>query len=274
MKAFGIPRFDSGAAGIHLLWTWPDVLPLSTHGYDIQRLEYSQKDWRWTCETISREMFDLLRILAEIPALLGPLRLQTGVTFTRAWDDSVGAPTVGFWGPSVYSAGSYKSPSFSVLIQELTRPADRVSVEIENDEALLVIALSAGKSVAVAMGDGSGYILLSAPSIDMVRVYFPSNRLLFEAKICVASVEARAAEWAKAPYLVRGLTLPIRETDATLTTPAAEYAAAKRRLLSAETLSRGLRAVRRHVAQTGRGHRARTQRPTCCSDSRRSHTVV
>jgi hypothetical protein len=258
MKAFGIPRFDSGAAGIHLLWTWPDVLPLSTHGYDIQRLEYSQKDWRWTCETISRQMFDLLRILAEIPAPLGPLRLQTGVTFTRAWDDSLGTPTVGFWGPTVYSAGAYKSPSFSVLIQELTRPADRISVEIENDEALLVIALSGGKSVAVAVGDGSGYILLSAPSIDVVRVYFPSNRLLFEAKICVASVDATAAEWAKAPYLVRGLTLPIHEADPALTTPATEYAAAKRRLLGTETLSQAdfeqfVATLRKPVAATALG---------------------
>ena len=38
MQAIGVPRTDPGAEGIHLLWTWPDVLPLSIDGYDIQRL--------------------------------------------------------------------------------------------------------------------------------------------------------------------------------------------------------------------------------------------
>jgi hypothetical protein len=29
---------DLGAEGIDLIWTWPDVLPVSVNGWDIQRL--------------------------------------------------------------------------------------------------------------------------------------------------------------------------------------------------------------------------------------------
>ncbi|MGA7636214.1 MAG: hypothetical protein WCB00_04755, partial [Candidatus Acidiferrales bacterium] len=119
MKAFGIPRFDPDAKGIHLLWTWPDVLPISTHGYDIQRLAYRQKDWRQQCETITRVMIDLLLLLGEIPAPLGPLRLQTGATFSRVWDPSLGGPTLSSWHSAVYGAASYEAPSFDLLAQEL-----------------------------------------------------------------------------------------------------------------------------------------------------------
>ncbi len=238
MRVFGIPRFDTEATGIHLLWTWPEVLPISAHGYDIQRLEYDQKDWRWTCELISREMFDLLQLLNELPAALGPLRLQPDVTFRRAWDPSLGLPTVAAWHAAVYSAEHAAPLPFAALVQELSQPADRVSVRTETMQELLVIALSAGKAVAVTIGDASQTIELGAPGIDTVMVYYPSARL-FELTICVARVSVTDAQWDRAPYLVKGLTLPIHEADPTLTTGVAEYAAARHRLVGGETLSQG-----------------------------------
>ncbi len=238
MHVFGIPRFDAGAAGIHLLWTWPDVLPISTPGYDVQRLEYSQKDWRWTCELISREMVDLLQLVNELPAPLGPLRLETGVTFHRVWDATLGHPTLATWHSTVYSVESPWS-SLVALVQELSQPADRVSVRSEMAQDLLVIALSGGKTVGVAAGDASQTIDIGASGIDRVVVYAASALRLFELTICVARVEVSDAEWARAPYLVKNLTLPIHEADPTLTTGVAEYAAAKHRLVGSETLSQG-----------------------------------
>ncbi|MGA7190493.1 MAG: hypothetical protein WBY66_18515, partial [Candidatus Acidiferrales bacterium] len=258
MIAFGIPRFDPDAKGIHLLWTWPDVLPISTHGYDIQRLAYRQKDWRQQCETITRVMIDLLLLLGEIPAPLGPLRLQTGATFSRVWDPSLGGPTLSSWHSAVYGAASYEAPSFDLLAQELTEPTDRVTVEGASKQPILVIALSGGKSVAVGVGDGTQSVVLTAPSIDTILIYFQSARLIDELTICVAQSLVTDAEWAKAPYIVKGLTLPIHEADPSLTTGTAEYAAAKHRLVGTETLSQGdfdafVATVRRPVAATTLG---------------------
>ena len=39
MRAFAIPRVDPGTAGIDVLWTWPDTLPLSLKGYDVLRID-------------------------------------------------------------------------------------------------------------------------------------------------------------------------------------------------------------------------------------------
>lgn len=47
----------------------------------------------------------------------------------------------------------------------------------------------------------------------------------------------KQAERANALYIAKGLTLPIRETDTSLTTPAAELAAARARLVGGESLA-------------------------------------
>ena len=229
MNAHGIPRFDAGAEGIHLLWTWPDVLPLSAHGYEIQRLEYRRLDSTSTCETITAPIIDVLERIGEYPAPLGLLRLQIGSKFVPIWEVA--------FGKEVFT-GTKRAPymaveTLAVFIQELTTPTDFALVEAH--QAAIVIALSNGKSVAMSAGDGSTSILLSAPSIDTLYIYVLNLRFE-EMTICRLTEVIPEGMWSRAPYLIRGLTLPIREADPTLATPAQEYAAAKSRLVGTETL--------------------------------------
>ncbi|HEY5340688.1 MAG TPA: hypothetical protein VIK27_06655, partial [Candidatus Aquilonibacter sp.] len=230
MNAFGIPRFDQGATGIHLLWSWPDVLPLSVHGYDIQRLPYQRSDRRSECETITLPIIDLLERIGEYPAPLGPLRLRNDVQFVPLWD-----PAFGDAGPATAKVAPFMATQQrAVFIQELATPADGASVQ--SPVASIVIATSRGKSVAMAAGGGSQTIELSAPAIDTLFIYVLTARIQ-SLEICTYTEFVPPDRWTKAPYIVRGLTLPIHEADPSLATPAAEYAAAKARLVASETLA-------------------------------------
>jgi hypothetical protein len=229
VNAFGIPRFDQGASGIHLLWSWPDVLPLSVHGYDIQRLPYQRSDRRSTCETITLPIIDILERVGEYPAPLGPLRLRTDVQFVPLWDPAFGVADVATAKAAPYMATEQRA----VFIQELATPAD--SAFVQSPVAAIVIATSHGKSVAMAAGGGAQTIELNAPAIDALYIYVLTTRIQsFE--ICTFAEDIPPDRWAQAPYIVRGLTLPIHEADPSLTTPAAEYAKASSRLVVSETL--------------------------------------
>src|SRR4051812_40051698 len=89
MRVMAIPRLDPAGTGIHLIWTWPDVLPLSEGGYDIQRLTGHEQRSVERCETIDARIIGILRARAEYPAPLGPLRLKSNVRFRPVTDSSL-----------------------------------------------------------------------------------------------------------------------------------------------------------------------------------------
>ena len=265
MQAFGVPRLDPGYEGIHLVWSWPDVLPLSEHGYDIQRLDLSEERIPERCETIDTPVIAALRKFSEYPALLGPLRLRTGAKLVPINDPKLvaggsdpGDHPPGFGPPS---AGAIKAAVAGVLaaapavlttitaastapapleeyIQELDTVAERVVVTASARVAL-AIALYRGKVVAVAPAAGSPLTMqLAGSAIDSVVVYVSG---LERMTICAFERPQTKPDgqdaWTAAPYVVKGLTLPVREADASLATPALEYAKAKSRLLGGETLA-------------------------------------
>ena len=258
MQAFGVPRLDAGAEGIHLVWTWPDVLPVSQGGYDIQRLGSKDQRWQRRCETIDPAIVGYLLARGEYPASLGPLRLRPGASFGPITDSDLLSPNAGTAHSLERPADSLrvdidgalaamvaKSPigiipaaaNYSALIQELTDAVQWIS--IDSDRAiLLALALCNGKVVQWAVGNTAPVSLqLFAPSIDTVVLYTSGVSSI---QICAMTVvDANGGAWSKAPYIAKGLTLPIHETDPALVTPVQEYAAAKARLLPAETLIQG-----------------------------------
>jgi len=216
MQSFAIPRTDPSGEGIHLLWTWPDVLPLSVGGYDIQRLDGGEDKWESRCEQIGRELIDYLARRGEYAAPLGPLRMTTGVRIQP------GGPV-----------------GLTAFTQELTAPVERATVEVTGKFAV-ALALSQGKVTQVASATiFPATLLLQAPSIDTIVVYTAAAELVV---ICVYERPGEVKpgsdpEWDHAPYIAKGLTLPIKEADPALATPAQEYAAAHGRLLPGETLT-------------------------------------
>jgi hypothetical protein len=255
MQFFAIPRLDSGYEGIHLVWSWPDTLPISIDGYDIQRLANKEQRWASHCEQIDRPIIDYLRRNAEYPAPLGPLRLRQDAKFSPITDATLfsnaadtGDHPPGFGDPK--SAEIHQSLSATLVaapvlaavvdlrvdefIQELSVPVERATVSATARFAF-AIALRAGKSVAVGASSAtSSVIQLIAPAIDTIIVYALSPQLI---DICVFDRPPESDRmWANAEYIVKHLTLPIRECNPALTTQAQEFAEAKSRLLGSETL--------------------------------------
>jgi hypothetical protein len=260
MQAYGVPRLDAGAEGIHLVWTWPDVLPLSIGGYDIQRIDARELRWEAQCEDIDRWLIGYLRVRREYPAPLGPLRLQSGITWKSIDGTELLSPSgdpgdhpQGFGPPNKQAVHASLSsvlatsiapatsvgPEFDLFIQELTTPVERASVEVSGQLAI-AMAMSGDKVVQVVpAGPLPATMQLQAPSIDTILVYVVSPLSLH---ICAYQRPAAKPNvpdpiWSPAPYIVKGLTLPIHEADAALTTPALEYAAATGRMMASETLT-------------------------------------
>ena len=275
MQAFAIPRLDAGAEGIHLVWAWSSVLPLSVDGYDVQRLSGGEQRWAARCETIDAALIALLRTRAEYPAPLGPLRLRGGAKFAPL-DAKQGALAVA--APSALLAASPLAAAsagavFDEFIQELDHPVERATVAVTARLAV-AIALRAGKSVALGVAGAPGATIeLLALAIDTVVVYALSPQSL---TICVYDRPdvKEDGDWAGAPYVAKHLTLPIHETDPGLATPAQELATAQARLVGGETLAQAdferLAATLRDPAAAARDAAASASR--WCARTRRRAT--
>lgn len=243
MQAFAIPRLDAGAEGIHLVWAWSPVLPLSVDGYDVQRLSGGEQRWASRCETIDPPLIALLRTRNEYPAPLGPLRLRGGARFKPLDDARLHAGANDLKQASISAAlaatplaAASTNVAFDEFVQELDRPVERATVQAAARIAV-AIALRDGKSVALGVSGASpATIELLAPAIDTIVVYALAPQSI---TICVydRALQKDDGDWAAAPYVAKHLTLPIRETDPGLATPAQELAAAQARLVGGETLA-------------------------------------
>jgi len=226
--AVGICRLDAGAEGIHLAWNAPELVAVSSPGFDIQR-RVAQRGIKFQCFSLGGKEFSTLHTRHELLSPIGTFLYRRG-------------------GPLLpISSGSQPWPSTTGLVDiftlELLHPTNhvRISGEIAPSSGLgpfafLAIALAAGKAVAVATHAADGtFFTLDANGIDNVAIYTVAPAKL---NVCVAPPDsADGTTWHDAPYLVRGLTMPVREADATLSTPAAEWQAASARLVPGDVFS-------------------------------------
>jgi hypothetical protein len=248
MQAFAIPRTDPGAEGIEVLWTWPDNLPLSTQGYDVLRLDGREIPWQQTCETIGAPEITSLRTRFEIAAPLGALRLRRdsklapisaaaqqlaqAATHAEAAQSAV-VPAAMLAGAVGVAPAAVAMP-LECYIQELTQPADRATVS-PVASAAMAIALVRGKAVASGLsGAGGSTINLAGAGIDTILLYTVG---VTSFTICTfVPAAGKDDPWSKATVVAKGLTLPIKECDPSLATPAQELATAQSRLVGTETL--------------------------------------
>jgi hypothetical protein len=230
MYAFGICRFDAGAEGIHLAWNPPDVVCLSSPGFDIQR-RIAGREAKFQCVSLTAREFLSLSAHNEIQSALGP------VLYRRT----------GPLPPVIPSAAATPWPSSSATVDvytlELATPTDlvRIAVSIPPSAAIqpfaaFIVAVSAGKAVAfaIALGDGTS-VTLNANLIDTVVVYTVSPLTI---TICAAVPEdPNDSTWTGVPFIVKGLTLPIRQADPSLLNETAEWNAAKLRMIVGDALA-------------------------------------
>jgi hypothetical protein len=250
MQAFAIARAEPGAEGIEILWTWPDTLPLSLAGYDVLRLESREQSTRPVCETIDAPQLAILRSKNEYAAPLGRLRLQIGAKFTplataanalhQAQASFQAQPAAALILPQSLSLPVVEFANVGTLpvecyIQELTKPADRVTISVSARNSM-AIAMARGKAVASGQSTlNPAYYTLAAPAIDTVLLYTVAVTTF---TICeyLPAAGGTADPWSKATIIAKGLTLPIKQADPGLATPAQELTTAQARIVSIETL--------------------------------------
>ena len=230
MFAFGITRLDAGAEGIHLAWNAPDVVCLSSPGFDIQRRQWL-RGAKTSCATLDAKAIAQIR---------GQHELQTPIG-TMLYRQSGPLPPLDP-GASAQPWPSGNTPLVDLFTVELSSPTNSVRVgattpaTVPQANTVFAVALSGGKGVAAAFGSGDGgAFTLTGSGIDQVLVYVVGTLSLF---VCVLPPsDPNDANWTSVPYLVKGLTLPIREADPTLTSTAAELTAAQSRLVTGESFS-------------------------------------
>ena len=254
MQCVAIPRFDVGSPGFHLAWTPPDLLGVSINGYDIQRRIWTSRKQFETCISLTSDQLAELRALFELETALGLVLYGPASAFPTATTDLVSSAATGVHldtalvaaGPHAFTADSIHAvlatqprpfTAFSVraridrITVELLQPTEQVRF-VATANAVAAFALRAGKVVDVETATTG---TLQAPLIDRVVIYAIGLTTLV---VCAMQPDPDDdATWSKVPYLVRGLTLPIEQADPTLTTPAAELAKAKTRLIAGEVLS-------------------------------------
>lgn len=125
-----------------------------------------------------------------------------------------------------------------------TTPTDVFRVDLDDDQRLVRVGVTAKLSFAIASCEGrvvgvggpaSGTTthVLRALRIDAVVVVTLDPSML---QVCVVVASADDEEWRDVPAIVEGLTLPFRELMPGLNTEADELAEARGRLLPGETL--------------------------------------
>jgi len=228
VRAVAIPRLDQGAVGIHLAWSGPELTPLASGGYQIRRRPHRESKTKTLCAQFNTQR------LAQLAAV-GVLPDELGVMLLHNWRPGTPGPVAPVPPAPVVMAAVANLP-WSVFTQELATPATQVSVSCSAESAF-AIAASGGKSVAFTQIGSAGGVTLSGPSIDTVVVYARRPTALSVCAVQPADPGDDQASWASAEVIASGLTLPLHETDPSLTDAAQELARGRSRLLATETLT-------------------------------------
>jgi hypothetical protein len=229
------------------------MLDVSEGGYDIQRRVAIQQKQFETCVTLTAEQLADLRATSEFGTTLGDFLYGAASGFTLISsaamadyfeDGPQGATAVAVdtairsqvRASSATALAAVSRPGLERIILELLEPTTAVRFT-SVAETVSAYALRDGKVVQVAESTSAGDPTGTLESIDIDTVVLYTLGLE-QLGVCVALPNPEDAEsWSKVPYLVRGLTLPVVQVDPTLTSPAAELAAAHSRLFATETLS-------------------------------------
>lgn len=225
VRGMAVPRLDHGAVGIHLAWSGPELSPLARGGYEIRRRPHRESKTRSVCAR-----FDTAR-LARLSAL-GLVPDELGVMLLHSWRPNSPAAHPH---PTTAVASMAINVPWSVFTQELTSPAGQISVGCSALSAF-AIAISNGKSVASA-DVGPAAVTLTGQDIDTVVVY---ARQPTDLSVCAwqsADPAGDQKSWAGADVIASGLTLPLHETDPSLSDAAQELAKGRTRLVGTETLT-------------------------------------
>lgn len=202
-----LAQVEPEASGIHLFWMGPFSWVFSPGGWNIQRRPFTRRDMR--CEVVHAS--EISRIRNE-----------------REWRFSFG------W--LSYSSGQLDQITPAEVFRlDLDRPTTTIRLNIQAKLGIS-FALYQGKVVSAVSPKSSGSFSTEfmATAIDAVVCYLLDPQSI---QYCLYQPqENEEQEWQNAPFLVKGLQLPIAGLDPTLQNPDDEFAMAKSRLLPGEDL--------------------------------------
>lgn len=242
MFAHAIAEVSSERKGIHVLWAGPRAWLYSPQGWQIQRRKQDKGRVDLDCVQVASVDVERLRARRELIIRHGVLTLRQG-----QWVQ----PLPGVSKSASSKSASIKPPSTK---PESTKPAstepastdqtcDVITLELAAAQSFVSIVVEASASFAIALRDGktvAGRSVitalathdLSAPVIDTVILYVLGLKTF---RVCVPKGEDDGKSWQNVP-VVKKLQLPIRELMPNLSNANDEYAEAKSRLISGESL--------------------------------------
>jgi hypothetical protein len=203
-----IPVVEPPVIGVHLIWTGPPQFIYSPGGWRIERRD-SVGPLRApsTCDVVSATQ---LNGAEELHLTLGAMVVAPGL-----WPGPDGGPCI-------------------VCTLELTAPSGGIHGAITFWTGFLY-GLRNGKAAAFA-GPLTGTYDLGAAPLDSLMIYLRNPAVpSVNPTLRICRYEYDKDDWSNAKLLAT-LQLPIRELMPALTTPDAELAEAKRRLLPGETI--------------------------------------
>lgn len=201
-----ISQIDSSRSGIHLFWFGPPGWIWSPGGWSIQRREFSRRSAR--CEAISSA--DIARI-----------RLEKDRQISAGWVS--------------YRTGLMdEHTEVEIFRLDLDTPTSYVRLNIVAKLGFSY-ALYRGKVVAHVSERQSGTFSVDfmAAQIDAVVSFLLDPQSI---QYCIHDNDEDERGWANVPYIVKGLQLPVREVDTSITSADDELEKAKSRLLDDETI--------------------------------------
>lgn len=217
MFVHAIPQVAPERKGIHVLWAGPRQWLYSPKGWTIQRRDFKRSDMRLDCVRLTSEQLERLRTRHELTIRHGVLTLRRGPWLVPL---------------AVQTKAAAAQTTAEIITLELTTPQTFVRVDVEA-EASFAVGLREGKVVAGGtVVNGVAAHQISAPQIDTVVTYTLGLKTI---GVCVQKEDADS--W-KDVKVVKELQIPIRELMPSLADTDAEFAEAKSRLLSGETLDR------------------------------------
>lgn len=216
MYVYAIPEISSERRGIHVMWTGPRSWLYSPEGWTIQRRKHQQGRTEVDCVQVASADVQRLRTRRELTIRHGVLTLRQGE-----------------WVQPLAALSDFASTG---------QPCDVITLELAVTQSFVRIIVEASASFAIGLRDGKtvagGAVIsalathdLSAPAIERVVLYVLGLKTF---TVCVPKEEDDTS-WDNAP-VVKRLQLPIRELMPSLANASDEYAEAKSRLISGESL--------------------------------------
>jgi hypothetical protein len=204
--ASALAQVDAARRGIHLFWSGPPAFLFSPEGWRVERRQAKRPDVNSVCDVLDTAGLARLRHARQLRTAQGLWMWREG-----RWPDPTGTKA-------------------EILTFDFTVEHSSVHGDVQAQRAF-ILGMRGKKAVTFA-GPLTQHFSLGTAALERVVIYAIAPT---HVSVCVRGDDA--VEWTNATVIRERLQVPLGELMPALTTPQAEFAEAKSRLLPGEELT-------------------------------------